>query len=202
MFPTSTTILSGAFRRSFGALGVLAPLLAACVTLGGAKDAHAQILSKPTFRLSAGGLPSPDGDVKRLVGSPYPLALAEISVPQLFGTNNYVGIGYGERRRDGNLFRVIPITLTHLYTPESAITRVTGYPYGGAGVALYLLRGRSGGQAGQNTQSDEQVAYGFTTIIGYQLPNAFFLEARYNAVTGSARSMSPGGLWLMAGFRL
>ena len=180
--------------------GVVAIALGAAGLALAAQPSHAQILARPTLRLSAGVIPPPDGDIRRNVGSPYPFGLAEISVPQVLGNNTYIGIGYGERRRGGNQLRTIPIMLTRLYAPENAITRVTGYPYGGAGIALYRLRGRT--DEGDNTVAEEKTAYGFTTILGYQLPGAYFVEARYNAVTGSARGMSPGGLWVMVGLRL
>lgn len=172
------------------------------IALTCARASQAQLLARPSVRITLGAIPSPDGDIRRHVGSPFPLGIAEISIPQLFGAGNYLGIGYGERRRDGNSLRVIPITLTRLYTPNLVTNRITGYPYGGAGFALYLLRGRTNGGAGESDETDENTAYGFTTIVGYQLPNAVFVEARYNAVTGSARGMNPGGLWLMAGLKL
>jgi hypothetical protein len=177
---------------SWGALAGITLLLAASV------PAHAQQSPIPV-RLKLGVLNVQDRGTRRHVGSTLFGGEAEVTLPSMAAGQTSIGIGYYERRDNGNSFRVIPITVTRLFSPPNPASSLTGNLYFGAGAGVYYLR--KGG-----TDADDETTLGGFGVVGYQFPKPilFFdsVEAKYHATLGSANGVRPNGISIMLGRRL
>jgi hypothetical protein len=160
----------------------------------------AQAQSSPLpIRLKLGILNAQDRDVRNHVGSTLYGGEVEVGLPGIVGGQTVVSLGYFERRRGGNSFRVIPLTVSRLYSPPNPATGLTGNVYFGFGGGLYYLR-----RGGDN--SDTETTFGGFGVAGYRFPRRVLIfdlvEAKFHLVAGSANGLSPNGFTFMAGMQL
>jgi len=171
-------------------------VLAGGAWLAGTGTAHAQLGKSPLpLRVKVGVLLPSDGDTKDFAGSTLYGAEADLSVPLPGAGQSTFTAGYYEGRRDGRTFRVIPLTISQIFSAPNPATGLTGNVYYGVGTGVYLLR-KSG-----NGNSENKTAFGGFGVVGYQLPSgAFFIEGKYHVV-GSVAGLSPRGLSFTLGRR-
>ena len=178
----------------FGTMTILA--LVGGAVLGATGTARAQLGRSPLpLRVKAGVLLPSDGDTKDFAGSTLYGAELDLSAP-LPGVGQYTfTAGYYEGRRSGRTFRVIPLTVSQIFSAPNPASGLTGNLYYGLGAGAYLLR------ASGNGESEDKTAFGGFGVVGYQLPSgAFFIEGKYH-IASSVAGLSPGGLSFMLGRR-
>ncbi len=163
------------------AFGALAP-----------RPALAQSTGLVPFRVKIGALLPAQSEVRDNAGSVVPTAEVDIRIPRVLGAD-FVSVGIQSRSNNGGRLRVVPVTVSRTFQPPNPVGRVTGSPYFGVGAGAYFLNGRSGGQ------SDSKIAAGGFGQAGYQFPNKFFIEAKYQIVAGKAAGLRPNGLLLSIG---
>ena len=174
---------------------ILAAVLGGAAFLGG-KPAWAQVGSPIPIRLKLGVLLPQDGDTKRAVGDSLFGAEIDFTIPVPGATGRTVlSAGYFERSKSGGKFRVVPLTVSQVFSPPNPAAALTGNVYYGLGLGMYLLRASSGGV------SDEATRFGGFVVAGYQFPNAYFVEGKYH-VAGDVAGLSPNGITVMLGRRL
>lgn len=189
MKPFSLSFSSATFHplstRTF-ALGVLvlAPLAP--------RPALAQSTGIVPVRVKIGALLPAQSAARDNAGSLVPAAEVDIRIPRILGAD-FVSVGIQSRSNNGGRLRVVPITISRTFQPPNPLGSVTGSPYFGVGAGAYLLSGRSGGQ------SDSKIAPGAFGQAGYQFPNKFFIEAKYQIVAGKVSGLRPNGLVVSIG---
>lgn len=145
-------------------------------------------------RLKIGVLLPGQGDTRTFTGSTHFNAEADIAIPNLGQGRTYASIGYSQGSKNGGRLRSIPLTLTRIFSPPNPVSGVTGNVYFGLGAGAYFLRASGRGASINKTR------LGGFGVVGYQFPNPFFVEAKYQFV-GKVAGVSPTGLALMVGRR-
>lgn len=158
--------------------------------------------SAPVMAQSTGMLPirakigvlTPSGSGKDFSGSTHFSGEVELLLPKLFPGKGKTGINVGFSRgsRGGNTLQVVPVTIERLFSPPNPVGSVTGNIYGGVGIGPYFVRA-----SGNGTSASKTTLGGFG-VVGYQLPNKYFVEAKYH-LAGKVNGINPGGLALMVG---
>ena len=169
----------------------LLPLLAATAMIASALPAHAQSTGLFPVRAKIGALLPSNSATKDEAGDIIPAAELDLKIPSFLG-GSFASIGYQDR---GGL-RTIPITISRTFGPANPLQSVTGNLYFGLGAGVYLLKGDDG-----IGSSNSKTTIGGFGQIGYQFPNPYFVEAKYQAVVGKADGLSPNGLLLFVGRR-
>ncbi len=173
---------------------LLVPAIAICgAALLPARTAHAQGTGLLPVRAKIGALLPSDGTTKDRAGDIIPTAELDLRIPRLFAGGNggtYVSIGYQDR---GGL-RTIPVTLSRTFAPINPLKAATGNPYFGLGLGAYFLQGDDGVGA-----SESKTTFGGFAQAGYQFPNPYFIEAKYQLTASKADGLSPNGLLLFVG---
>lgn len=154
--------------------------------------AQAQTTGIVPVRVKVGALLPSQSATRDNAGSVVPAAEVDIRIPRILGAD-FVSVGIQSRSKDGGKLRVIPITLSRTFQPPNPVGRVTGSPYFGVGAGAYILNGRNNGN------SDSKVAPGGFAQAGYQFPNKYFLEAKYQVVAGKAAGLRPNGVVVSIG---
>ena len=174
-------------------IAVVASGIAVGLCGASAQSAHAQSLIKPTFRAKVGAF-FPSGSGNDFSGSTHIKAEAEVFLPKILSGAGTTGlsIGYSQGSHDGNTLRIIPVTVEKIFKAPNPLQSLTGNVYGGVGVGPYFLR--ASGDGG----SDSKTTIGGFAMVGYQFPNKFFVEAKYQ-VAGKIDGVSPNGLSLLVG---
>lgn len=185
-------------NRHKTAATMLGMLAATTGILATPTSAQAQNSPLP-IRLKLGVLSAQDRDVRNYVGSTLYGGEVEVGLPGITGGQTVVSLGYFERRRSGNSFRTIPLTISRLYSPPNPTSGLTGNVYFGFGGGLYYLH-KGGGD------SDNETTFGGFGVVGYRFPRrlAIFdlVEAKFHLVAGSANGLTPNGFTFMAGIQL
>lgn len=145
-------------------------------------------------RLKIGVLLPNQSNTRTFTGSTHFNAEADIAVPNLGQGRTYATIGYSQGSKHGGKLRSIPLTLTRIFSPPNPVSGVTGNVYFGLGAGAYFLRASGGGV------SESKTRLGGFGVVGYNFPNPFFVEAKYQFV-GKVAGVSPTGLALMVGRR-
>jgi len=121
------------------------------------------------------------------------MAEVDVRIPRILGAD-FVSAGIQTRSNNGGRLRVVPITLSRTFQPPNPVGGITGSPYFGVGAGAYFLNARNSGG-----ESDSKIAPGAFGQVGYQFPNKFFVEAKYQIVAGKAAGLRPNGLVLAVG---
>ena len=175
-------------------ISLLVPAVAVVgATLIPVPAAHAQGVGLLPVRVKIGASLPTQSETKDRVGDIIPAAELDLRIPRLFaggGGSTYASIGYQDR---GGL-RTIPITLSKTFSPVNPLKVATGNVYFGLGAGAYLLQGDDG-----IGPSQSKTTFGGFAQAGYQFPNPYFIEAKYQLVAGKADGLSPTGLVLFVG---
>lgn len=159
-----------------------------------ATPANAQETGLIPIRVKAGGF-FPGGSGKSFSGSTHLAAEAEVLLPKLLplgaGTTG-ISLGYSRGKRNGNTLQMVPLTIGKTFAPPNPVGGVTGYLYFGGGLGPYFLKASGGGT------SDSKTTIGGYGVVGYQLPNKFFVEGKYHLV-GKVAGVKPSGFALLVG---
>ena len=170
------------------------PAVAVCgAALIPARAAHAQGVGLLPLRVKIGAVLPTQSETKDRAGDIIPAAELDVRIPKLFSGGKggtYASIGYQDR---GGL-RTIPLTLSRTFAPINPLKAATGNPYFGLGIGAYFLNGDNGIGA-----SKSKTTFGGFAQAGYQFPNPYFIEAKYQLVAGKADGLSPNGLVLFVG---
>ena len=173
--------------KSIAALSVLA------IGAGlAAQPAAAQGTGIVPVRVKVGLMLPQDSDTKDFAGSRLLNGEVDVSLPNLGAGKYILTAGYAQGSRGGGKLRVIPVTVARVFGPPNPLSGVTGNVYFGLGAGAYFLRASGGGT------SESKTRLGGFGLIGYQLPNPYFIEAKYH-VAGSVNGISPNGLAIMVG---
>lgn len=165
---------------------VLLAVLAA--GLGGlAGPAQAQISSPLPLRVKLGVFLPEDGGTS-LNGE------VDLTVPAPGAGRTVVTAGYAEGSEGGRRLRVIPVTISQVFSPPNPASGLTGNVYFGAGAGAYFLRVSGGGR------SESKTTLGGFGVAGYQFPGEFFVEAKYH-IAGKVAGLSPNGFAFLLGRR-
>ena len=170
---------------------LLPATLAAIVALLPARAARAQSTGLLPLRVKVGALLPSNSSTKDRAGSVIPAAELDLRIPRFLG-GSFASIGYQDR---GGL-RTVPITISRTFGPANPLQAVTGNVYFGVGAGVYLLQGDDG-----IGSSRSKTTLGGFGQVGYQFPNPYFVEAKYQAVVGKADGLTPNGLLLFVGRR-
>ena len=171
------------------------PLLLPALALGAAflpaPAARAQSTGILPLRVKVGALFPTNTNTKDRAGSVIPAAELDLRIPRFLG-GSFASIGYQDR---GGL-RTIPLTISRTFGPANPLQAVTGNVYFGLGAGVYFLNGDDG-----IGSSNSKTTVGGFGQIGYQFPNPYFVEAKYQAVIGKADGLTPNGLVVFVGRR-
>ena len=176
-------------KNSF--LPLFLPVVVGATALLPARAAHAQDTGLLPVRVKIGALLPTDGTTKDEAGDIIPAAELDVRIPRLFG-GSFASIGYQDR---GGL-RTVPITISRTFGPKNILKPVTGNAYFGLGAGVYLLKGDDG-----IGDSQSKTTVGGFAQAGYQFPNPYFIEAKYQLVAQKADGLSANGLMLFVGRR-
>ncbi len=172
---------------------LLIPAIALCgAALLPARAAQAQDTGLLPVRVKIGALLPTDSTTKDQAGDIIPAAELDVKIPRLFGGNTFASIGYQDR---GGL-RTVPLTISRTFGPKNPLKIVTGNPYFGLGAGVYFLNGDDGVGS-----SESKTTVGGFAQAGYQFPNPYFIEAKYQLVAQKADGLSANGLLLFVGRR-
>jgi hypothetical protein len=134
----------------------------------------------------------PQGDAKNFAGSTNFIGEVDVSIPNLSLGKVFVSAGYSQGSEGGNKFRMIPVTIGRYFAAPNPLAGVTGNVYTGAGLGAYFVR------VSNPVASESKVAPGAFAVVGYQLPNKYFIEGKYHIAT-KVGGVRPSGLALMVG---
>ena len=172
-------------------------LIPAVAALGAAlistPAAHAQGTGILPLRVKIGAVLPTQSETKDRAGSIIPAAELDLRIPKLFSGGKggtYASIGYQDRSG----LRTIPLTISRTFAPINPLKAATGNPYFGLGIGAYFLNGDNGIGSSQS-----KTTFGGFAQAGYQFPNPYFIEAKYQLVAGKADGLSPNGLMLFVG---
>ena len=172
-----------------GALLVAGGLVLSAVSVSHAQD------SSTLFPVRAKvGAYFPQGSGKNLGGSTAFNIEGDFVIPNLGQGKYIVSAGYIQGSNNGGKLRVIPITVGRYFSPLNPAKSVTGNVYLGAGVGPYFVRASVPGA------SQSKTTIGGYGVVGYQFPNPYFVEAKYNVV-GKVGGINPSGLAISVGRR-
>ncbi len=170
---------------------VLLGACAASAALIGAHPAQAQSTGLLPFRAKVGALFPTDTNTRDRAASTILAGELDLKIPRFLG-GSFASIGY----QDGGGLRTIPITISRTYGPANPLKAVTGNVYFGLGAGVYFLQGDDG-----IGSSHSKTTLGGFGQIGYQFPNPYFIEAKYQGVIGKADGLTPNGLLVFVGRR-
>lgn len=153
------------------------------------QEAQAQVGGIVPIRAKIGVFLPQDSEAKDFAGSTHINAEIETTLP---ATGLRLTAGYSQGSRGGRKVRMIPLTVSKVFTPPNPAAGVTGNVYFGLGVGAYLLRASGAGV------SESKTTIGGFGVAGYQFPNAYFVEAKYHVV-GKVGGVSPNGIALLLG---
>ena len=145
-------------------------------------------------RAKIGVLMPSDKNTRNFSGSTQFNIEADLALPNLGQGKYFVSAGYSQGSRSGNKLRVIPVTIGRMFSPLNPAKSITGNLYFGAGVGPYFLRASNG------VASASKTTVGGYGVVGYQLPNPYFVEAKYH-LAGKVAGINPSGLAVMVGRR-
>jgi hypothetical protein len=186
-------------KTTAAAATMLGMLLAAMMCILAAPTPAQAQKSPIPIRLKLGILSAQDRDVRNYAGTPLYGGEVEVGLPGIMTGQTVVSLGYFERRKNGNSFRVVPLTVSRLYSPPNPASGLTGNVYFGFGGGLYYLT--KGG-----SDSDSETTFGGFGVAGYRFPKRLLIfdlvEAKFHLVAGKANGLSPNGLTLMVGMQL
>ena len=175
-------------------ISLLVPAVAVMgAALISAQTAHAQGVGLLPLRVKIGAVLPTQRETKDRAGDIIPAGEIDLRIPKLLsggGGSTYASIGYQDR---GGL-RTIPLTLSRTFSPVNPLKVATGNPYFGVGIGAYFLRGNNGIGA-----SESKTTFGGFAQAGYQFPNPYFIEAKYQLTASKADGLSPNGLMLFVG---
>ncbi len=176
---------------------------AALALAGGAmaaapKPAAAQLGSIIPIRVKAGIFTPQDKDTRNAAGSTVFNAEIDLTVPSPGAGQTIFTAGYAEGSKSGRRFRMIPLTVSQVFSPPNPAAGLTGNVYFGVGAGVYLLRASGGG--GTATGSREKTTFGGFAVVGYLFPQTYFIEGKYH-VAGDVDGLSPNGLAILLGRR-
>ena len=175
-------------------LSPFVPAVALCAAaLMPARAAHAQGTGILPVRVKIGAALPTQSEAKDRAGDIIPAAELDLRIPKLFSGGKggtYASIGYQDR---GGL-RTIPLTLSRTFAPINPLKAATGNPYFGVGLGAYFLQGDNGIGSSQS-----KTTFGGFVQAGYQFPNPYFIEAKYQLTASKADGLSPNGLLLFVG---
>jgi hypothetical protein len=117
---------------------------------------------------------------------------ADVGLPKTGDGKTFVSVGYTSGSNNGNNMKVVPVTVGRYFSPPNPAAKATGNVYVGAGAGPYFVH------INRDGDSSNKVAVGGYGVVGYQLPNKYFIEAKY-AVTTKVRGADAGGLMLSIG---
>ena len=160
------------------------------------KPAAAQLGSIFPVRVKAGVFMPQDGQTRDFSGSTLFNAEIDLALPSPGAGQTILTAGYSEGSKSGRKFRMIPLTVSQVFTPPNPAAGLTGNVYFGAGAGVYLLRASGGSTAG----SREKTTLGGFAVVGYMFPKTYFIEGKYH-VAGDVDGLSPNGLAVMLGRR-
>ena len=158
-----------------------------------ARAAHAQGVGLLPLRVKIGALLPTQSETKDRAGDIIPAAELDLRIPRLFASGSgstYASIGYQDRSG----LRVVPLTLSRTFSPKNPLKIATGNPYFGLGAGVYFLQGDNGFGS-----SESKTTFGGFAQAGYQFPNPYFIEAKYQLVAQKADGLSANGLMLFVG---
>lgn len=118
----------------------------------------------------------------------------DLTLPTPGAARTVLTAGYAETSENGRKLRIIPLTISQVFSPPNPAGRVTGNVYFGLGVGAYLLRASGRGQ------SESKTRIGGFGVAGYQFPNEYFVEAKYH-LADEVGGISPNGVALLLGRR-
>lgn len=157
------------------------------------RPAQAQTTGLIPLRVKVGAALPSSGTTRENAGSVVPAAEVDVRIPRFLG-GSYFTAGIQSRSHNGGHLNVIPLTISRTFQPGNPVDALTGSPYFGIGAGAYLLNGKKAGN-----DSDSNVTVGGFGQAGYQFPNKFFVEAKYQLVAGRANGLSANGLLLFVG---
>lgn len=173
--------------------GLYAFLAFLTAVFGSASAAKAQTTSLLPVRVKIGIAKLQNSGTRDAVGDYLYMAEADLFIPSTSGGGrSMISAGYQERSDKGNRLRVIPLTLSKISSLTNPAAAVTGNLYYGLGAGLYLLHGTTNGSTESKTRP------GGFAVAGYQF-NSWFVEAKYQIVSGKAAGMSPNGVLFALG---
>ena len=158
-----------------------------------ARASHAQGTGLLPLRVKIGAALPTQSETKDRAGDIIPAAELDLRIPKLFSGgkgSTYLSLGYQDRSG----LRTIPLTLSRTFSPVNPLKVATGNPYFGLGLGAYFLQGDDG-----NGSSQSKTTFGGFAQVGYQFPNPYFVEAKYQLVASKADGLSPNGLVLFVG---
>ena len=172
------------------------PLLIPAIAIVGAallpaRAAHAQDTGLLPVRVKIGALLPTDSTTKDEAGDIIPAGEVDVRIPRFLG-GSFVSLGYQDR---GGL-RTVPLTISRTFAPKNPVKPVTGNAYFGLGLGAYFLKGDDG-----IGSSESKTTVGGFAQAGYQFPNPYFIEAKYQLVAEKADGLSANGLMLFVGRR-
>ena len=174
------------------ARAMAAALAAAVIGVGlGHKPAAAQDSPLP-IKVKLGVLLPTDGDTKDFAGNTHFMGEVDLNIPLPGVGNTVLTAGYSQGSRGGRKLRVIPLTIAQVFSPPNPAAGLTGNVYFGVGVGAYLLRASGDGD------TENKTTFGGFGVVGYQFPNAYFVEAKYH-VAGDVAGLSPNGPAFLVG---
>ena len=169
-----------------------------------AHPAAAQGVGLP-IKVKVGVFMPRDSEAKEAMGKTAFNGEVELALPSASMGHTAITLGYAEGSKNGLRLRVIPLTVSQVFSPPNPAGSVTGNVYFGAGVGAYFLHvsGKSKSainlaeEAGKDKSTSKTVLGGFG-VVGYSLPSGPFFEAKYH-ITGKANGVSASGLSLLIG---
>ena len=174
-------------------LSLLVPAAVCGVALMPARASYAQGTGLLPLRVKIGAVLPTQSQTKDRAGDIIPAAELDLRIPRLFSGGKggtYASIGYQDR---GGL-RTVPLTLSRTFSPVNPLKVATGNPYFGLGAGVYFLQGDDG-----VGRSQSKTTFGGFAQVGYQFPNPYFVEAKYQLTASKADGLSPNGLVLFVG---
>ena len=175
-------------------VSLFVPALAlACAALVPARAARAQGTGLLPLRAKIGALLPTQSQTKDRAGDIIPAAELDLRIPRLFSGGKggtYLSVGYQDRSG----LRTIPVTLSRTFSPVNPLKVATGNPYFGLGAGVYFLQGDN-----NIGRSESKTTFGGFAQVGYQFPNPYFIEAKYQLTASKADGLSPNGLLLFVG---
>ena len=164
---------------------------AALLTMGISGACQAQTTGLIPVRAKIGAF-LPQGGAKDFAGSTNFIGEVDVSIPELSLGKVFVSAGYSQGSESGRKMRMIPVTIGRYFAAPNPLAGVTGNVYAGAGLGAYFVR------VSTPAASDSNVTPGAFGVVGYQLPNKYFLEAKYH-IAGKVGGVRPNGIAVMVG---
>ena len=169
-------------------------------TLAGTAQAQG-IGSVLPVRVKVGVLLPSQGDTKSRTADTFFSGEVDVDLPAAGLGRRRVTVGYAQSVDGGQTLRVIPVTLSQVFSPPNPASGLTGNVYFGLGAGAYFTRASGIPVAEGETDSESKTLLGGFAMAGYQFPNAFFVEGKYHLVSGKVAGLSPNGIAVLLGRR-